>query len=529
MNPLGAVSPADPELDNDALDRDLTARDQANEIGADPNLWRDPDLSILDGGRRPAPTFPLRRLGAWQDWVIQTAEGAGSPVDYVAAALLATAAGLIGNARWVSPWPAWREPCALWFALCGQPSCGKSPALHAVMAPLRELEAELAERHETRIKDFERDKVVALTRRMQWQDDVKAAMKDGKQPPDIPPDAHEAEPPPRPRLYAVDATTERLAIMLSENPKGLLYYRDELSGLVLNLQRYGGSDRPFFLETYGGRNYTVDRVKHAKPIIIQHLTMSLIGNVTPDRLQPLLVSGEDDGFGARLLPIWPEPAKPKRPTKIADPQFAMRAFRRLMALELGLNEEGRAVPVLMPLTEEAVNILQAWREEADLLNRDYFGPLLSWRGKAPGVLVRIALTLELLNWSAGPNETPPPNKVGVPAVAAAADIVSGYLTDMATRSYGDAALPEQERNAAVLARTIQQKGEVLINASTVRRHWRLPGLRDKQSVSAALDVLTEAGWVARRPTRAGDTPGRMRSDYIVNATVLGPQRNGATA
>ena len=63
-----------------------------------------------------------------------------------------------------------------------------------------------------------------------------------------------------PRLYATDPTIESLAPLLEARPRGMMLIRDELSGLFANMGRYGGSDRPFWLEAWDGNRYVVERV-----------------------------------------------------------------------------------------------------------------------------------------------------------------------------------------------------------------------------------------------------------------------------
>ena len=73
--------------------------------------WPTPDMSVLSEGRREPPTWPREVCGPWREWIEATAGGTGpTPTDYTACALLPVGAALIGNARWVSPWPSWKEP-----------------------------------------------------------------------------------------------------------------------------------------------------------------------------------------------------------------------------------------------------------------------------------------------------------------------------------------------------------------------------------------------------------------------------------
>jgi len=69
----------------------------------------------------------------------------------------------------------------------------------------------------------------------------------------------------------------------------------------------GGSDRPFWLEAYGGRGHTVERMGR-RPVHVDRLAIGVVGSIQPDRLRTLLLNSDDDGLLARFLPLWPDPA-----------------------------------------------------------------------------------------------------------------------------------------------------------------------------------------------------------------------------
>ena len=167
--------------------------------GRDGDSWNAPDMSVLNAGIREAPALPLECFGPWAEWIERHAESKSVPVAYVGTALLTCATSLIGNARWAQPWPGWREPTALWSALIGYPSSGKSPAMDCSTGLLQVLEAELAGTFPDTLCEYERDKVAAKAARERWESDVKSAS-GNTPPPDMPADAMEPEPPVRPRL-----------------------------------------------------------------------------------------------------------------------------------------------------------------------------------------------------------------------------------------------------------------------------------------------------------------------------------------
>src|SRR5215467_14528036 len=69
-----------------------------------------PDITVLSEGRRAPPALPCDDQGpflSWARWIRETADSKSAPRDYVACALLAATAGLIGNARWARAWDGW--------------------------------------------------------------------------------------------------------------------------------------------------------------------------------------------------------------------------------------------------------------------------------------------------------------------------------------------------------------------------------------------------------------------------------------
>ena len=107
------------------------------------------------------------------------------------------------------------------------------------------------------------------------------------------------------------------------------------------------------------------------------------------------------------------------------------------------------------------------------------------------------------------------------ALGVALDLIETYFKPMLTRVLGEAALPQVDRHAAQLARAIQARRSTTVNAREIRRNWRLPGLRDGQTVAAAIGGLEEAGWLTRTGGRGGGSAGRQKANYAVDPRVHG--------
>lgn len=480
-----------------------------------------PDLAVLRQGRRQPPPFPLKAGGEhlfgplWGEWLSAAAEGAGAPVDYTAGALLASISALVGNARRICPWPSWDEPAALWVANVGLPSSNKSPGIDPVLRLLTVIEQEMATGFDAKLREWETDRKAAACTREQWDIDVKEAVKQERPPPMLPETAVEPPEPLRPRLVVNDLTSEKMAQLLAAHQRGLLFFRDELSGWLGGFDKYngGGSDRAFWTESYGGRPFVVDRVKHREPICVPRLLIGCLGGIQPDPLADM-IRGADDGLVARFLWLWPDAIPPRRPQGAVDPQPILRAMRRIIGLQFDVDADGLPQPRVLALTESAAAVFEAWRADHFAATQHSTGLVGSTLGKGAGHILRLALTIEIMRWAAGPVDAPEPMAVSKKAVAVAAHLYDDYFLPMAERVFGDAAIPEEDRLAATLARWIHTTKAKVVNPRVVRREARLPGLRKPERVKAAIESLIEANWLLPLPPPGGQ--GRPKEDHPVN-------------
>ena len=475
-----------------------------------------PEMGFLSRTRLPAPPLPLDAFGPWwARWLEQAAAGANAPPDYVALPLLAAASALIGNARWVRAWHGWAEPPSLWCASVGNPSSGKSPGAAPVMREvLGMVEAHMARDYPGELAAWKEAAKVAELIEKQWEKDVAAAVKNSGDMPPRPREATHRPAPVRPRVRVSDATVEALAAILHGLPNGVLHVRDELAGWLLNLHRYsGGSDRPFWLESYVGGPYTVDRQKNPVPLFIPRLAVATFGTIQPDRLEDAL-TGVDDGLAGRFLWAWPDPYPFRRPVQSCDAPAAALRLQRLAGLAMPPGDDGEPHPAYVPLDPDATDLLERFGQEMQAGEGGATGLLLSSMGKARGQALRLALVLELLRWCADADAEAEPSKVGLPAMQAAADLMRCYFLPMAARVLGDASVPAEERNARTLAEWIMRTRPALVNVSSIRDGARLPGLRETEPVKQACRFLADARWLLP-PVDTGQ-PGRPRGDWTVN-------------
>lgn len=479
----------------------------------------EPDRTILRPERPPAPVLSDAQFnevfGGCADWIRTAAAAKSAPVDFVAGALLATISGLVGNARWVRPAPDWSEPLALWVMLVGDPSSGKSPAMEAVLHPLTSIEEDLTAQYKAELKKWDHESELAKLSHDAWEAKAKKAFARDIDPPDKPASAEKPDLPHRKRIRIGDVTIEKTAELSSQNPRGLLLVDDELAGWLQSMSRYnGGGDRPFWLQANGGRSYSVDRKNNPDPIIIDRLCISVVGGIQPDRLDSSLLHSEDDGLLARLLTVYPAEAPLKRHAAVIDKDFILKTLKRLFDLQLATSEDGKLTPVYLNLNEEAQDRLFSFREQCCAWEKEVDGKLKSHIGKLPGLTVRMAGVLALLDYAVNP-ECPPVTELNGGHLGRACLLVGDHYRLHAYRTYGAASAPPEVKGARKIAEMILNDGLTKITTREIQKRGQR-GLTSAKEIHPAIDVLISADWIA--PVKSTG-PGRPSKAYAVNPLV----------
>jgi hypothetical protein len=482
-----------------------------------PNSWPVPDMTILGSARRDAPRFPSEAIGpGWAKIAATLAESCATPVDYIAAGILSVGAGLIGNARRVSPWQGWQEPSILWCMAVGDPSAGKTPAFSAIMRRLDPLETAMRHSFDAVKAQLEEQSTVAKAACEAWETKVREAVKKGDTPPRKPEAANIPALPICPQVVVNATTPEALFGICGANPKGVIFARDELAGWALSFGRYGDDgERARWLEAYNGQQSRIDR-KKADPLVIPHFSVSIFGGIQPERLHDVVLKEVDDGLAARFLYFWPVPVPPARPSVTPDYARIESAIAKLHQLSLVSVDSEKQSPQIVMLDDDAANLFQQWRFDHFYSQPD--SALLKGHfGKMPGLVLRLALVLEFLWWTL--EAMPEPQTVSLAAIEAAAGLVDEYFKPMALRVFGDAAIPKGDKLAAQLGRWLVRTKRARFNTRHARRTPDGPGIRDAGDMNQAIEVLVDAGWIEPAGERSGQTPGRAKADYVVNPKV----------
>jgi hypothetical protein len=486
------------------------------QTSADSTDWPDP---VAIDGPGPAPTLPL---GCFPRQLVEHAEDVADrtqcPIDYVVWTLVVTLATLIGRSVGIRPkrLDDWTERLALWVALIGDPSSMKSPGMSQGVRLLLALVALLRKEY--------RD---AMDR---WRSDCAAARQEDPKHPDLP-----TEPQLR-WLVVDDATTEKLSDLLQpEISRGLVFVRDEVSGLIRELERYRArtGDREFLLQAYTGGPKSVARVTRP-PVFVPDLLLNIVGGIQPDVAREVFASGADDGLGERFVAVWPELQEnfvdvDRYPDKSKRNAFDEVAKRLYMAdwTKLLVTDEFSAVPYCR-VDSEAHELFSAWRAKTVLSTRGE-SPRYEHRfgrrvGKYPGLAARLALVLHLFEHAAVERSAlarESMRTVDSDVVARVTRLMDDYVLPMEQRVYRAYVVVPEAQNARRIARWIRETRPEKFTARDVRRkEWA--NLDDQVAVAAALVWLYSRNWLREAdPVRR---MGRPSSDvFLVNPRVYEAQ------
>lgn len=291
--------------------------------------------------------FPVHLLPVeMSDYILEVGRMLSCDPGYVVLSSIVTMGTAIGNARICALNDEWPEPSVFWGCLIAENSTLKSPAGDKGAWPLQDL-------HDEFCKDnIENDKVHKKEMDI-WKLGGMVPKSDKK-------DAEPVLPPekatPR-RLKVKDITVEKLAAVMSENPKGICLLTDELAGWFGSFTRYkaagiAGTDMPFWLEVIRAGRHDVDRAGGNKPSLhIRRAGCSVYGSIQHETLASLANNDFfSSGFVARILFCMPPRCKKIFVRGGIEPSVKMQyreTFRKLYFLDgdQTYTEEAQGKPV----------------------------------------------------------------------------------------------------------------------------------------------------------------------------------------
>lgn len=459
----------------------------------------------------PPPLPPVPNLArallpqCIRSWLADCADALQVPLEYTAVPAIIAMGGIIGRRVGVQlkQQNPWIEYPVLWGALIGRPSAGKSPAICPARRMLDLLESEArvefeaaskAHARAAQIDKIEEELATKAVRKLMSGGDrdgaeaILAALEE---------DGHQS--PLEPRIVVNDSTVEKLSEILSANPRGVIYVRDEISSWLATLDRDGReSDRGFFLECWNAKgSYTVDRIGRGTTRI-EACAVSIMGGIQPGRLAEYVrgaVKGgaADDGLLQRFqLSVYPDISTSWQFRDVApDPtneRDALSLFRYLHALDpvqLHAETDDYCETPFLRLCDAAQERFAEWL--TSLMQRIRSGAepphMESHLSKYSALAGRLALVLHLADRCSGP--------VSDAAMAMAIEWC-GFLEAHARRIYA----PITDNGISTAHLLLKRRADLedgFTARMVYRRGWT--GLTDKALLEAGLELLVDHGYL----------------------------------
>ncbi|MCG3198736.1 MAG: hypothetical protein GHCLOJNM_03241 [bacterium] len=443
--------------------------------------------------------FPIESLPEpIRSYVHSGAEALGCDPSLIALPLLSSVGGIIGNKRWLRLKATWEEPPNLWTVTIGESGELKTPALRLALEPIQTIQDRLFAVHAQAMEVF--------------QDELSAWESSPRKDRGVKP-----IPPPCARVACSDVTMESLALLLCENPNGLLVWRDELSGWVGSFNQYrkgAGGDEGHWLFFWSGGALTVDRKSgERKTIHVRRACASITGSIQPGTLRRALGTEHlEDGMAARFLMAMP-PSRPKvwNDNTIGE---AVRARMRETFEALGSLRGGEDWdPVRVSLSPDAQEVWIDFFESHDLEARTLTGPLRSAFAKLEAYAARLALVVHTVRSVSG--HRPPENPFEVDPDSMRSGItLARWFAGEARRVYALLGIADpgraEQRNLVTL---IEDRGG-RITANDLRRFsWRFKN--DPEGAEAALAGLVSEGLGTWDHRGGSDRGGRPSSVFVL--------------
>jgi hypothetical protein len=463
--------------------------------------------------------------------VADAAERMCVPIGFIANPLMVAFGSIVGRQIGVRPkrLDHWYEVPNLWGMVVANPGMLKSPAQEEALRGLLARDKAEAERYRAECDLYAVKERIARRDIARIEKEIKRA-KSGTSIDDLDRQQQKAQQvldaaPKRRRFILNDTTHEKLAMLLQDNPNGILQQRDELSGFILQFEKKGREDgRSFYLEAWNGKNpYTVQRVGR-DPVDINATCVSVFGTIQPGPALALVADASDGGSSAdgllqrfQIITIAVVPLPWTDVDRKPDAAARDRVdgiFARAERLDTkALKAEDGPLPTLR-FSSDAQLIFDEWRKQLEARVRSEDDPpsfiayLSKMRKTVPTLALLFHLTEIFETGEGGP----------ISASALIAACAWGEVLEEHARWLYD---PQFGSPMHKLAKRIERKDVVdgMSVRDLLRKKWS--GLTTQESVGEALDELTVAGWlkVEEKPTGGRSSQAiRLHPDLEGNAS-----------
>lgn len=448
-------------------------------------------------------------------WVKDVSARVGCAPDFLIVCVLTILSSLLGRKVVIKPkrLDDWAVVANLFGAIVGRPSTKKSPALNESTYFINNLErsarkenAEKLNLHKAEIKLSKIEEKSINTEAMKLaktsKDKAVRMLADRE--------AENIQRPVEKRLIVHDTTVEKLAVLMADNPNGLLTIRDEIAGLLSTLDRDDKAvDRAFYLQMFNGnQSYSYDRICR-ESVNIPHCIGSILGGIQPAKLKRYLMptpsGNNDDGLLQRIqLMVYPDAIISTGKDRSPD----IKAKSRLTSVFEYFSDlpetPDNELPEALNFTSEAQEIFYEWESEnIGKAEKEKCPAMESHLSKYPALISSLALIIHL---SDEQQITP----VNDESLLKAIGLVE-YFESHARRIYAMANKPDHS------ARSLASKLSNLPNPFSLNdfRDKGWSGLNASEDRKEALLTLKSRGYIAEEKQPVSNHT-RHKTIYYIN-------------
>ncbi|WP_022851529.1 YfjI family protein [Limisalsivibrio acetivorans] len=507
------------------------------ELIGDPDTfeWQRPEE--FEKGLRPVIKLTSGMLPkAYRDFIVDVSYRLQVPLEYIAVPLITLTGSLIGRELKVIPKrkdTSWKVVPNLWGIVVGDPSTKKSPALTAALnRPIRYLENEISKHYSEKYEN-ERDAINTVIKGLEVKKCKATTIQEAR---NITMEIRKHKEnlssiPSKRQLKINDVTAEALMELLSENPQGLLYYRDEISALLDSLNKKGYEQKKtILLESWNGDSPYHDHRIGRKSIKVEHACLSIVGGIQPEvliqHISESLRKKGNDGFIQRFqLMVYPDTAERKYTDESNNDKAQETVYSILNKLTFldyrsifDSLESKSGNDNIIRFNSEAQKVFEDWDKELIARTVEMDSCMLGQHiSKYESLLPSLALIFHLTDICSENFE----KNISVESLKLAIQWCE-YLESHAMRLY-DINEDYIYNVSKSLSKKLRNEDNDLPTpfkvADIKRKGWSM--LENTEVIKDALEYLEQLNWIKSvKPTNRGSKGGRPQGlDYYINPNV----------
>ncbi|MEK6479075.1 YfjI family protein [Catalinimonas sp. 4WD22] len=469
-------------------------------------------------------------------WMKDISQRLCVPLDFVAVSAICMLGSVIGAKIRVMPKEKddWAVTPNLWGGIVAPPSSNKTSCLKLTLQPLQYLQNSSREIYQSNLVSYEaaNEAHSALIKNLKTEikknksnESVKALEEALRNKP---------EKPVLKRYQVNDVTPEKLADILTENPNGVLLFRDEIASLLSLLDKEGNEQaRSFFLEGWSGDSpFLIDRIQRGSTLIPNNC-LSISGGIQPDKLINYLIqniSTKNDGLTQRFqLLVYPDNSVQqkyvdKSPDRIAL-KNAVQIVEKLASdslLHFGIKEPKNDYVHFHYSADAQLLYIKFYESLMSKIHNAEIPTLLREHlNKYRSLVPSLALIFHLLDLADGGKSEEGISKKATELAIQWCDVLETH----AARIYELAGNPTKNSVKKLAKMLLQKKLTGEFNRNIImQKKWS--SLRQLNEVREALTILEQHDWIIEKKISEAKGPGRPRNKvYRINPKIYNISHN----